>query len=136
MARTTLDERGVRASLVGAAFVSDMRLAFTLPSLRWTGYAADLVAAPGERAWGVLWDLENPQSLDEFERRYNRRTLTARTDNGSISRHRTYKYTVKSAHRAAEEGTPAPEYLQRMLDGARDAGLPGSYAQFLMGLSH
>jgi hypothetical protein len=136
MARTTLEERGVRARRIGPGVASDYRLAFTLPSQRWTGHAADLLAELGQRTWGVLWELADPDALDPFERRYDRIPIAIiRSGNGSGSELpvEAFTYTVKVEHRAASEDLPAPAYLDRMLDGARETGLPPSYIQFLEG---
>ena len=136
MARTTLVERGVRARRAGAGFVADYRLAFTLPSQRWTGHAADLLPEPGNRAWGVLWELADPSALDPFELRYDRIPITIRRSaNGSASEQavQAFTYTIKSEHRADGEDLPAPSYLDRMLEGAREAGLPNTYLRFLEG---
>ncbi len=136
MARTTLAERGVRATRVGARVAPDYRLAFTLPSQRWTGHAADLLPDPGNQAWGVLWEMEDPHALDPFELRYDRRSIRlAPSEPGPSSEHvvDAFTYTVKTEHRATGEDLPAPAYLERMLVGAREAELPQSYIRFLEG---
>ncbi len=136
MARTTLAERGVRASRVGAGFVPDYRLAFTLPSQRWTGRAADLLPEPGHKAWGVLWEMTDPNALDPFERRYDRRAILVTPSGAGSGSEQTidaFTYTVKTEHRATGEDLPAPAYLERMLAGAREAELPPSYIRFLEG---
>ena len=136
MARTTLDERGVRAKLVGAAFVLDHRLAFTLPSQRWTARAADLLPEPGHEVWGVLWEMADPNALDPYELRYDRIPISVRqTGNGSGHGGSVdaFTYTVRAENRAISEALPAPAYLNRMLAGAREAGLPPDYVRFLEG---
>ena len=136
MAATTLAERQVVARFVGPAFVTDHRLAFTLPSQRWTGRAADLLPRAGDRTWGVVWDLADPHSLDPFERRYNRIPITVTRPNGNSGTEHNisaFTYTVKAEHRDQMDDLPAPAYLERMLEGARDAGIPHSYVQFLDG---
>ncbi|MDJ0952618.1 MAG: gamma-glutamylcyclotransferase family protein [Acidimicrobiia bacterium] len=136
MARTTLVERGVRARRAGAGFVPNYRLAFTLPSQRWTGRAADLVPATGHQAWGVLWEMNDPNALDPFERRYDRRSILVTPSGAEPGSEQTvdaFTYTVKAKHRATGEDLPAPAYLERMLAGALEAELPSSYVRFLEG---
>ena len=134
MARTTLDERSVRAGRVGAAYVAEHRLAFTLPSQRWTGHAADMLPDRNHRTWGVLWQLEDPHALDPYETRYDRVPITVTLSGEGSSRPTTaFTYTVKPELRAVWEDSPAPAYLDRMLVGAAEAGLPAAYVEFLEG---
>ena len=136
MAAATLAERQVVARLVGPAYAADHRLAFTLVSQRWTGRAADLLPQTGDRTWGVVWDLADPHALDPFERRYDRVPITVTRSNGDLgSEHNVdaFTYTVKAQHRDRTDALPAPAYLERMVAGARDAGIPRSYLRFLNG---
>ncbi len=135
MARATLDERGVQARLIGAGFVPDYRLAFTLPSQRWTGRAADLLHEPGHETWGVLWELAEPDALDPYEQRYDRIPICVSHAGNGTSAVAAFTYTVKAEHRADDEALPAPAYLGRMLAGARHAGLPTAYLRFLEGFA-
>ncbi|MCP4303380.1 MAG: gamma-glutamylcyclotransferase [bacterium] len=133
MSPVTLRDRGVAASPAGAALLRDHRLAFTLPSQRWTGRAADILPAPGGGVWGVLWEMADPEALDPFEMRYNRcevEVLQFPMGRVSLTR-RAFTYMVKPENRAADEAPPANEYLQRMVEGAIDAGLPNHYTDFL-----
>ena len=137
MSRSTLRDRGVDVKPAGVAFLRNHRLAFTLPSERWTGRAADILPAPGAGVWGVLWEMAEPGALDPFELRYNRsevevlQFLTGRA--GPIQQ--AFAYTVKPEHRAIDEAPPAYEYLRRMVEGAIDAGLPAYYTDFLRSCS-
>ncbi len=134
MAQATLHERSVAATRLGAAFVADYRLAFTLPSQRWTGNAADLLPDPGGLAWGVLWEMSDPNALDPFELRYDRVPVEVTRSNGNdgtTHRFDAFTYLVKPENRTRNEGSPATAYLERMLEGAGEAGLPEEYLQFL-----
>ena len=133
MSLLTLRDRGVDANPVGAALLRDHRLAFTLPSERWTGRAADILPVLGVGVWGVLWELSEPDALDPFELRYNRAevdVLQFPTGRAGVTQE-AFTYSVKPEHRAAEEAPPAPGYLRRMIEGAIDAGLPAYYTDFL-----
>jgi hypothetical protein len=133
MSLLTLRDRGVDANPAGTALLRDHRLAFTLPSERWTGRAADILPAPGVGVWGVLWEMAEPDALDPFELRYNRSevdVLQFPTGSEGLTQ-RAFTYTVKPEHRAADEAPPAHDYLRRMIEGAIDAGLPAYYTDFL-----
>ena len=135
MSSVTLEERGVDAEMAGPARLRDHRLAFTLPSIRWTGRAADVLPADGHDVWGVLWDLSDPDALDPFERRYDR--VEFDVEQGANGKpavlRRVFGYTVRSELRASDEAPPAPAYLRRMIEGATEAGLPVGYVNFLRG---
>lgn len=134
MAQATLQERGVVATRLGAAFVADYRLAFTLPSQRWTANAADLLPDPGGRVWGVLWEMSDPYALDPFELRYDRVPLEVSRPNGETELPLdAFTYMVKPENRAGDETLPASAYLDRMVTGAGEAGLPQTYIDFLEG---
>jgi AIG2-like family len=87
---------------------------------------ATIVKAPGSVTWGVLWALSpsDEQSLDHYEGvatgRYRREILTVQH--------------LGNAHPAlvyiegfVDDGVPRPEYLQRIVDGARAFDLPEEY---------
>ncbi len=134
MSPTTIKERTTGAMIAGTALLNDHRLAFTLPSIRWTGHAADILQASGSSVWGVLWELADPNSLDEFEKRYDRVELevlgfTQGKESGIPVC--AFTYSVKPEHRAAAEAPPAPSYLERMIEGGQRGGLPSDYVDFL-----
>ena len=133
MAATTLLERGVRAQMAGPALLRNHRLAFTLPSTRWTGRAADVLPDESRTVWGVLWNLADRNALDPFELRYDRVEFDVelRTNGDTRIAHRVFGYTVKPELRATNEAPPAPAYLDRMIEGATAAGVPGEYIGFL-----
>jgi gamma-glutamylcyclotransferase len=137
MSRSTLRNRGVDANPGGAALLRNHRLAFTLPSERWTGRAADILPASGAGVWGVLWEMAEPDALDPFELRYIRSEVDVVQFSTGRAGHtqRAFAYTVKPEHRATDEAPPAPEYLRRMIKGAIDAGLPAYYIDFLRSCS-
>ena len=131
MSRLTLRDRGVDVNPAGTALLRDHRLAFTLPSKRWTGRAADILPAPGVGVWGVLWEMPEPDAPDPFELRYDRSEFDV--VQFQIERAGQYQraFAVKPEHRATDEAPPSPDYLRRMIEGATDAGLPTYYSDFL-----
>jgi gamma-glutamylcyclotransferase len=111
---------------LGAAELPDHRLAFLRRSIRWQGGAADIVPAPGESVWGVLWEL--PLGLGE---------LDAKEAAGAAYRRRSAEVLLEGEPRAAvvyevirkepDEVAPRPEYIAEMLAGAREHGLPENW---------
>ncbi len=69
MSLLTLRDRGVDANPVGAALLRDHRLAFTLPSERWTGRAADILPKQGIRK---PWKLYQNYFKDTFSLKYSK----------------------------------------------------------------
>jgi len=132
MAEETLRERGVAATRIGAAYLPDHRLAFTLPSQRWTGRAADLRPHAGAITWGVIWSLDDANALDPYEQRYDRISISVmRPDAGTDGAVDAFTYTVKPENRAVPEDLPSSDYLDRMLKGARAAGIPRHWIRHL-----
>lgn len=134
MSPATIHERVGSATPAGAALLRNHRLAFTLPSMRWTGRAADVLPAPGAGVWGVLWELPDPGALDEFEKRYDRAefdVLRFGQGDQTGTQIRAFTYTTKPEHRAPDEAPPAPAYLERMIEGAQRGDLPTDYISFL-----
>jgi hypothetical protein len=138
MSETTLRERGIEAERAGIGFLPGYRLAFTLPSRRWTGRAADILETPLTGVWGVLWRLTDAAAFDTYEANYDRVVVSVSRHDGDPGdrwapnvRTDVLTYTVRVANRSAIEAAPAPAYAQRMLDGAEAARLPGYYLAFL-----
>ncbi len=146
MASSNLRERGVRATAFGPASLAGYRLAFTLPSSRWGGHAADIVVDPGAVVHGVLWRLERGDALDRWEGGYRRIEVTvgdaaAAGDAVTASPVRSveererpptaFTYQVLDERRALVERPPSARYLERLVEGAREFGLPPTYLDFL-----
>ena len=125
----------VQGVSAGCGVLRGYRLSFTLPSKRWNGYAADLSALDGAEVWGRLWQIGDDQlrALDAVEGNYRRLEVTVewmnQPDNGEQISAMTY--VVRDEMRAPEDGAPAAEYLNHMLAGSEECGLPAHYIQFL-----
>lgn len=115
---------------VGPAELPDHRLAFLRRSIRWKAGAADIVSAPGESVWGVLWELPlGARELDVKESAgdaYRRRPVKVIVDGAPV---RAMAYEVIDKH--PHELPPAPEYLDLMVSGAREHGLPDDWLKRL-----
>ena len=114
------------STVAGRARLPGYRLAFTRYSTKRKGGVADIVAEPEAEVWGVLYDVddEGMASLDAFEgvpRAYRRETVTVTDDEGVEREAQTY-----IAHRTGEFA-PGREYLDLIVTGAREHGLPDEY---------
>jgi gamma-glutamyl AIG2-like cyclotransferase len=111
---------------LGPAELPGHRLAFLRRSIRWQGGAADIVQAPGESVWGVLWEL--PLGLGELDAKeaagdaYRRRTAEVLLGREP---HEAVVYEV--IRKEPEEVPPRHEYIDEMLAGAREHGLPETW---------
>lgn len=120
----------------GRAVLRDHRLAFTLPSRRWGGRAADIVPAAGAEVWGRLWvvDEDGLAVLDRYEAAYRRVGVRVeRIDGGGRPGEvlDAVTYVVRDERRAPDDGTPDAEYRRHLVTGAEECGLPESYLRSL-----
>jgi len=109
------------ARVVDGAVMADVR--FVIAS---RGYA-NVVAAPGEAVFGVLWDLapEDEASLDRYEGvrpgLYRKDEVAVLTTGG-----RSVRALVYRANETAT-GRPVAGYLELIVAAARHHGLPTDY---------
>jgi gamma-glutamylcyclotransferase (GGCT)/AIG2-like uncharacterized protein YtfP len=118
---------------LGRAELRDHRLAFTRRSQRTGTGVADVLASPGASVWGALYELDEAHlaALDEKE------------GNGWAYERKAVRVLGPAGHSAGEalayvvirpepdHVPPSAEYLQALLDGARERGLPGAYTAML-----
>jgi gamma-glutamylcyclotransferase (GGCT)/AIG2-like uncharacterized protein YtfP len=133
---------------LGVAELRGHRLAFTRRSLRTGTGVADIIAAPGESVWGALYALHDVHvaAIDEkegngwaYERRAVRVIVAGARELGeaggpceagdSGGELEAFAYAVIA--RDGEHVAPSHEYLQALLDGARERGLPEDYVAAL-----
>jgi gamma-glutamylcyclotransferase len=111
---------------LGAAELPDHRLAFLRRSIRWGAGAVDIVAAPGGSVWGVLYEL--PLGAGELDAKegagfaYRRREVEVVLDGSSFA---AFAYEVVEKEPA--ELPPRADYLELLVTGAREHGLPDDY---------
>lgn len=141
MAASVFDSR-VQGTSLGCGVLRGHRLSFTLPSRRWGGYAADLTALDGASVWGRIWKISEDQlrALDAVEGNYRRLEVTVELmshpeDGVPTEQVSAITYVVRSERRAPEDGAPAAQYLNHLLAGAEECGLPLHYLKFLRGSS-
>lgn len=129
--------REVMAKIAPSAKVRDVgrldghRLAFTRRSVVWHAGVADIPEFPGFSVYGVLYDIQ-PDELIALDRKegapssYQHIDITVNTDRGPV---KAMTYTVVDPK--LEEIPPHADYLQQIIDGAKQNKLPQPYLDFL-----
>jgi hypothetical protein len=124
-----LRERVGNVELVGPIHVSDWQLAFNKPGRDGTG-KANLVPQPGALTWGVGWRLDDEQwpLLDRYEPDYRRTEfrLESRSGDSKVAVAYVFEGPADSA-----PISPSSEYVEHLIEGAREHGLPDDYRDWL-----
>ena len=116
-----MKERCPRSNFIGKASLKGYKFAYSGYSHTWGGATANIIESKGEIVRGGLFkiDKECLRKLDECEgynsKAYDRALLEVQHENGRIYEE-TYVYL---RHR-----TPTDKYRQRVVQGAKDCGLP------------
>jgi gamma-glutamylcyclotransferase len=123
------------ARYLGPARLDGFRLAFLRRSQRWRAGAADVVPAAGHAVWGALYAV-SPADLEALDRKefvahsgYRRREVEVELDGRRVG-----AATYEVVDKARDELTPRREYLELMLAGARERGLPDEWIAELRSL--
>ena len=117
---------------VGPARLDGFRLLFLRRSVRWKAGAADVVPDDGAATWGALYELSaaDLDALDEKEFApqggYRRRTVEVEA-NGERHEAVTYEVVEKAPHELA----PKQEYIDLLVRGAQERGLPEDWITVL-----
>jgi hypothetical protein len=122
-----LGQRVPGARALGAAELDAYRLTFNKPSSDGSG-KANLVSAPGAKAWGVVWSLPASawRTLDGFEPGYARRPCRVRGVGGEWHSAQVYLWLAPGP-----EQPPFASYLEHLREGAREHGLPAEFLEQL-----
>lgn len=125
MSSARLSARIPGARALGPVFVCDFQLAFNKPGRDGTG-KANLVPVSGERAWGVAWQLAEShwETLDRFEPGYRREAFALERGDGTRLIAHAYLFDPGGPPLA-----PAPDYVEHLLVGSREHGLPDHYIE-------
>ena len=110
------------------AYLSGHRLAFPLESMkRWGGGVASFEKAEGKEVWGVVFELTEQQmeKMDEWERDYERVSISVFKKNGEKVEAQTYK--AKKTGKVL----PSSRYMKTIIGGAMECGLPKEYIEKL-----
>ena len=128
MASDVMLERCPGATPHGSARLGNHRLAFRLPSQRWGGHAADIADEAGSFTWGVLWAVtpDHLTTLDQYEARYDRYLVRP------FKQHQIEAVTFRvKSELVVANGSPEPGYLAKLVAGALEHKLPGTYINHL-----
>jgi hypothetical protein len=118
------------ATFIGVARLPDFRLEFDRFSRTWNGGVVDAQSAPGTDIWGVVYEVPR-ECWKELDRRASapteRQRIGVRVEmDGKLVSAETYKVVHP------EEWTPPTRrYLDMVVTGARQHGLPADYVTFL-----
>jgi hypothetical protein len=130
-----LDARQMQPLAVHCASLDGYRLCFNIPIGPGERGVANLMSEPAARVHGIVYQL----SATDFERLdasegvsfglYQRIPVMVRTSEHGLLDAWTYHSSV-----IADGRKPSSRYLQLLLDGARENGLPREYVEYLEAL--
>jgi gamma-glutamylcyclotransferase len=127
--------RGAKPKVVAAAKLPDHRLGFFGYSAVWDGAEESVIPAPGQDVWGVIYELtpSDKEKLDDWQ--------DALFDGSGAYFHSPAKVTDQAGkvysvllYKKANLGTPqkpSQEYLNFIVQGAVEQGLPSAYVDRL-----
>ncbi|XP_030372634.1 gamma-glutamylcyclotransferase-like [Scaptodrosophila lebanonensis] len=135
---------------IGPALLHNFRLDFAQFTQRWKGAVGTIVPTPDAETWGTLWeiDLVNLPDIDNQEGVHlgtyvpltvnvelrNRTTLPARcyhlVEQPATNLHNMVWDQVPDARQ------PSKTYLQCLVKGSIESGIPNEYVQFLQAIRH
>ena len=116
---------------LGRARLRGFRVELRRRSMCWGGGAADIVEAPGEEVWGVVYELADA-AFAELDRKegagfaYRRREVQVEVDGGRLA---ALAYEV--IDKEPEPVPPTPEYAALVMGAAGERGLPAGYVHRL-----
>ena len=126
-----LNARAPSARFAGTARLDGYRLGFTRESQRWGGLAADVIRDETASVWGALFDMsrEDVHALDHSEfagTGYWRFPVLVHSKPMAWKPAFTYEVIQKAA-----EGSPPEAYIDQVIRGAEECGLPDAWLRFL-----
>lgn len=119
------------ARVVSTPQLRDYRLVFTRRSIKWQAGVADIIPVKGFSIFGVLYELPEKElaALDKKEgygKAYDRIKITIKTNKQEYEAF-TYTVTIK----ADREIAPSQEYIDTIIEGAKENELYPRYITFL-----
>lgn len=126
------------AKRAGIACLPDHFLGFNFESTRWGGHAATIVPQSEREVWGALWEVTDLDSLDRQEGVadgiYFAKQVRVRKPNNETVECRTYQ--LVNLPKEGDQKRPSRVYLETILQGARETGLPNEYISDLKKIRH
>ncbi|XP_065081602.1 gamma-glutamylcyclotransferase-like [Ochlerotatus camptorhynchus] len=132
----------------GIGFLENYRLDFFHYAARWRGAPATIVEDKGHRVWGAIWEIgiENLPDLDKQEGVHNQvykpLTLPICTTKGETLQCRVYQLVKNPPKLESIEETrpferqPSQTYMNIIIRGATETGLPIEYVEYLNTIKH
>ncbi|KAH8261281.1 hypothetical protein KR044_006551, partial [Drosophila immigrans] len=137
------------AVIVGPALLENYRVDFTKPSNFWKGAVATIVPASATNTWGTLWEIDLTNLLDIDNQElvhlgWYKPVSVQVKHNGTEIPARLYVITnepVGNVHdmpssEVPEDRQPSKTYLQVLVKGAIESGIPQEYVTWLKGFKH
>ena len=127
MNKRQIKERcGSGAKFLKKAYLPNYKFVYDGYSYKWNGAVANVIPLKGEVVWGVLYEItkECEDKLDGHEGlgvSYFKIDVIVYDENGNS--HKAFLYLREPR----EPGKPSLEYLETIIEGAREAGLPEDY---------
>ncbi|EDV97873.1 GH17111 [Drosophila grimshawi] len=140
------------AEIVGPALLEDYRLDFAMvSSVRWDGAVATIVPTRGTLTWGTLWQIDLSK-LADIDNQEGVHLGIYRPISVQVKLHgRGTEISTRAYHlvhqpesnlhemepdQVPENRQPSKTYLQVLVKGAIESGIPENYVKWLQGLKH
>jgi cation transport regulator ChaC len=121
------------AQSYGVAFLPCYRLAFTKCSTTRRGDAANIHEDPGSMVWGYVYRVSDGdrEALKEREGGYKKITVTVHLGPPKSEDYPTplTAFTFAASATCAQKCGPRSDYLQLLIEGAKERGLPEAYQE-------
>jgi AIG2-like family len=131
MAADVMAEHSPGHVAIGVAELPRHRFAFSRRSVRTGTGVADVVPDPKSTVWGVLYQVNDLDTLDAKEGAgwaYERCNVTVLVDGEPRE-----AITYRVMHPEPDEVTPSAEYIAGILSAAAERGLPPAYVEQVAG---
>ncbi|XP_066942378.1 gamma-glutamylcyclotransferase-like isoform X2 [Macrobrachium rosenbergii] len=118
--------------------LKDYRLDFNYFSQRWKGCAATIVEDPGNHLYGVLWEIANEDlaHLDTQECVHQGIYKAVEVDVETLTGEQVRARSYQIIRPLEQDRRPSSVYLDVIVRGAKENGLPEDYVKFLEGIEH
>ena len=126
------------AAFICIAKIDGYKISFCGYSESWKGAKATLIRSPGNSVWSAVWRVstDHVSSIDSEEGVhlgvYNKLTLRATSSDGD----KEFDCITYARPEDVPPGAPSPQYLQTILEGARECELPQYYIEQLSKTEH
>ncbi|XP_058130618.1 gamma-glutamylcyclotransferase-like isoform X1 [Anopheles ziemanni] len=131
----------------GYGYLKDYSLDFFHYAARWRGAPATIVEQKGEEVWGAIWEIDN-SNLADLDRQegvhnsvYKPLTLPVVLPGGDTLECRVYQLVKNPCCLAPDadrpyERQPSKTYMNIIINGAKETGLPEDYIALLKRIKH